>query len=61
MDAIEQLADAARRLTPDELRDRLRAIDQEARIIRSLLRATLRDGDVRLSHGSQRRPEEGRP
>ena len=41
MDTIAQLSEAARRLTPDQLRDRLVQIDQEARIIRALLRATL--------------------
>lgn len=43
MDAIQQLSEAARRLTPDQLRERLAEIDQESRIVRALLRATLRD------------------
>ncbi len=46
MDTIKQLSEAARRLTPDELRARLAELDREARIIRSLLRATLRDENV---------------
>lgn len=47
MDTINQLSDAARRLTPDELRQRLEDLDREARIIRALLRAAL--------HGEPRR------
>lgn len=41
MDTIQQLTEAARRLTAEELRARLAEIDQEARLIRSLLRAVL--------------------
>jgi len=42
MDTINQLSEAARRLSPDELRNRLAVLDREARIIRALLRARLR-------------------
>jgi len=46
MSNIELLIDAARKLTPDQLRERLATLDREQRIIRSLLRASLR-GELR--------------
>lgn len=49
MDTIRQLTEAARELTPDQLRERLAAIDRESRILRALLRATLRD-DLTRQH-----------
>ncbi len=42
MTTIDQLTDAARRLTPEEIRGRLTDLDREARILRALLRARLR-------------------
>ena len=42
MTNIEQLSQAAQQLTPDELRARLADLDQEQRILRALLRATLK-------------------
>lgn len=41
MSNIDQLSEAAQRLTPDEIRERLERIDQESRVLRALLRATL--------------------
>jgi hypothetical protein len=60
MDTMQQLSEAARRLTPDELRARLAAMDQEARVIRALLRATLRgDSPIGLSRGKPASAGEG--
>jgi len=42
MTTIETISDAARRLTPDEVRDRLAELDREARILRAILRAAIR-------------------
>lgn len=42
VDTITRLSDAARSLTPDELRKRLADLDKEARVLRALLRASLR-------------------
>lgn len=39
---IEQISQAAQKLTPDEIRVRLEDIDREARILRAILRAALR-------------------
>lgn len=55
MDTLQQLSDAARRLTPADLRKRLDAIDQEARIIRALLRASTR-GAITLSQQAGQPP-----
>lgn len=42
MSTIEQFTDAARKLTADQLRERLAVLDKEERLVRALLRATLR-------------------
>jgi hypothetical protein len=50
MDSIQQLSEAARQLTAAEIRQRLAEMDKESRILRALLRETLR---------RERRPAEG--
>lgn len=42
MDTIAQITDAARRLTPEEIRDRLATLDREARLLRAILRQSIR-------------------
>jgi hypothetical protein len=55
MDNLQQLSKAARRLSPDEIRGRLAEMDKEARILRALLRETLRGWRaLSLSRGSTR-------
>jgi hypothetical protein len=47
MTSIEQITEAARRLTPDEIRDRLADIGREEQILLAILRATLKDQRVK--------------
>ena len=42
MTTLERFSQAAQTLTADELRQRLSDLDQEQRVIRALLRATLK-------------------
>ena len=55
MTTLEQLSQAAQQLTPDELRERLGDLDQEQRVIRALLRATLKAKPGKPSAGEQSR------
>lgn len=42
MSTIDQITEAARRLTPAEIRERLAAIERESRLLRALLRESIR-------------------
>ena len=51
---LEKLSEAARQLTPDEIRGRLADMDKEARILRALLRETLKGRSLSLSCSENR-------
>ncbi len=44
MTRIEEISQAARELTPEQVRARLDDLDQESRVLRAVLRAVIRSG-----------------